>query len=235
MFDKIFRLTSSVFLILVSLSLPVVAQKTAPSPSKSPEVSSNAENTGAQDLQKTILAEINLLRKDPRAYAGFLEQMKSAMEGNIAVFSGGRRIVTKEGTAAVDEAIRVLKREKSLPVIENSPGLAKAAALQLADLKENHTLGHLGKDGSDELGRMSKFGIPGKFTGENISLYTSEAREIIIAMLIDDGLKSRVHRINLLSKQFKLAGIAYGKGKNDMVICVIDFADKFTEKPLRKE
>ena len=101
--------------------------------------------------------------------------------------------------------------------------------MQLTNLQDDISLGHFGKDGSDIENRLYKIGTPGERYSENIAYYSTDARSIVLTMLLDDGLKSRSHRKNLLSTQLNEIGIAYGIGKKDVGLCVIVFADRFTE------
>jgi uncharacterized protein YkwD len=77
--------------------------------------------------------------------------------------------------------------------------------------------------------RLAKYGSAGSKTGENIVFYTEAPRNIVLQMIIDDGVKNRMHRKNLFSPNFKLTGISFGKGKTGEGLCVINFVDSFME------
>lgn len=48
---------------------------------------------------------------------------------------------------------------------------------------------------------------------ENVSFGWGEARDIVLQMIIDDGVKSRGHRNNLFGSNFKRVGVASGEHK----------------------
>lgn len=223
-----FIVASFVTLLLAVFS--VSAQKPNPRVSKQSKELQVSKGVSESKIEQDILKEIHSLRSDPAAYAKSLIKIKSEMVGKIATMPDGKRWVMQEGVSAITESIDALNKVGKLKALEYSNGLALAARSQLANLKEDMTLGHMGKDGSDVIGRLYKFGTPGKFTAENISLYSDNGYEVIMQMVIDDGLRTRVHRLNLLSTQISQVGIAFGTGKNNVGICVIVFADKFIDR-----
>ena len=80
-------------------------------------------------LAGQVLAEINLARTAPRTYAGFLREFRGLFHGTYYLLPGSTtRMLTTEGTKAVDEAVRNLSRQKPLPPLAWSDGLAGAAA-----------------------------------------------------------------------------------------------------------
>lgn len=180
-------------------------------------------------IEQEILDEINLLRSNPQTYIKLLEEMKNEIDKNVVILPNGTRWQMSEGVTAINDAINSLKTTGKLKPYAFSSGMTKAANMQLADLQENMSLGHRGKDGGDVENRLIKFGMPGERYSENISYYVKDVRSAVLIMVIDDAFKSRNHRKNLLSTQFNQIGTAYGRGKNDVGICIVVFADTFTE------
>lgn len=180
-------------------------------------------------IEQAVLNEINAARKNPEIYVGYLQEYRKLFKGNTVYFPDFLRIETNEGTAAVDEAIGELKKILPLNALASSADLSKTANLQLGDLRENSSLGHTGKNGSNLTQRLKQFGMAGAGYAENIAYYADTARDIVLLMIVDDGVKSRAHRKTLFSPNFKIVGIAYGKGKTGEGLCVADFADSFFE------
>jgi uncharacterized protein YkwD len=146
------------------------------------------------------------------------------MSGNAMVLPGGTRIRTKEGTAAVDEAIRFLRNAQPQPPFAHSPGLSQAAADHCAD-QASGGFGH-GNTGA----RISRYGTSNGYWGENISYGKSSARDVVIALIIDDGLRARKHRKNIFNPNFNFAGAAFGRHARFGTMCSMDFAGGFAER-----
>lgn len=180
-------------------------------------------------IEQEILNEINIARQNPQAYISHLEAFKKLFQGKNVEYPE-ITMITNEGTAAVDEAINFLKKQGKLEPLTYSDGLTKPAKLQLADLLEDYSLGHTGKDGSNLPKRISRFGKYNKLASENVIDQVSNPKDIVMLMIVDDGVKSRGHRKNIFNKTFKLAGVAYGVNSSKMPVTVMVFADNFVEK-----
>ena len=82
--------------------------------------------------------------------------------------------------------------------------MVRASRDHAKDQEVSRKTGHIGSDGSTPFDRLSRYGaVPGQL-GENI-VYGNykEPVEHILSMLIDDGVKSRVHRQNLFNDSFR--------------------------------
>jgi len=192
-------------------------------------IQKSSEIKSISAIEQAVINEINTVRTDPKKYIGYLEEYEKFLRGKIVYLPGTVPLETTEGSEAIKDAIKDLKKVSKLEPLNISYGLSKAANLQLKDLMQDLALGHTGKYGSTLTQRVAKFGRIGNRYAENIAYQSDTARDFVLTMIIDDGLKSRTHRKNILSRNFKLIGVAFGKGKNDMGLCVVVFADIFTE------
>lgn len=227
------KLLCFIIVALLCPSLMISAQKTNSKPRLSKTTKTATippKNLVLTQIQQEIFDEINLLRSDPKNYAKILIEMRKDIKDNIVKLPNGTMWKMKEGISALDDAINALKTAPNVKSFIFTGGLAKAADLQLSDLKENTALGHRSKDGGDIETRLNKFGYPGVLYSENIAYHSKDAKSVILTMLIDDNFKSRSHRKNLLSPQLSQIGIVYGNGKNGVGLCVIVFADGFMER-----
>lgn len=66
-------------------------------------------------------------------------------------------------------------------------------------------------------------GKPYSHVGENCSYGYEQAIDIVISLLIDDGVKELGHRNNILSTNFNSVGISIRTHKTYRVNCVMDF------------
>jgi uncharacterized protein YkwD len=84
--------------------------------------------------------------------------------------------------------------------------------------------GHVGSDGSQPWTRMQRYTKGLTAYGEANAYGPSDARSIVIGLLVDDGVPSRGHRHGLLNPIFRYAGVSYGGHRTYGVMSVIDLA-----------
>jgi uncharacterized protein YkwD len=182
------------------------------------------------DLAVQVLEEINLARTEPRAYAGFLRVFRRQFRGKYYVLPGSTtRIQTSEGGKAVDEAIRFLSRSKPLPPLAWSDGLAAAATELAEEQGGTGATGHTGRQSHGVRERIERHGKWERLIGENIGYGPEGARNMVMQLIIDDGVPDRGHRVNTFSRDFTAAGIACGPHSRFGSMCVIDFAGGFRD------
>src|ERR1041385_3819895 len=203
----------SAFSLLICTAFPVFA------------AAKNDDSASGQ----SVIREMNLARQNPALYATFIQKLRSRMNGNLLVLPGRTRIHTREGTAAVDEAIRFLKSAQPLPPLTLSRGMSRAAADHCAD-QANGGFGHEGRDRSHAGQRIARYGTFSGSWGENISYGKSSARDVVLALIIDDGLRDRKHRANIFNPNFNFAGAAFGPHARFGVMCNMDFAGGYAER-----
>ena len=237
---SIFNIISTVGLIFVLFSTFVNAQKQKPTPKKTPPpkstvikmppVSTNAPIYTLPAPEQAILDEINAVRNDPQKYIGYLEEYRKNFKGNTVSIIGAVPMMTVEGVTAVDDAINFLKTATKLSPYSPSKGLTQSANLQLKDLMEDSSIGHKSKDGGTLTTRLDKFGSVGNIYAENITYGSKTPRDIVMLMILDDGVKSRSHRKNVFNTEFKIIGLGFGIGNKGESLSVTVFADSFKEK-----
>jgi len=162
-----------------------------------------------------LLRELNLARENPKLYATYAAESRP-----LHMIERGR---------AVDEAVKFLSKVHPLPPLTLSPGMCRAAA----DHCSEQVAGQLGHDGSDRSSpgdRISRYGSWTSTWGENISYSQKTARGVVLALIIDDGVRSRGHRKNIFSTKFNYAGAAFGPHARYRTVCTIDFAGGYAER-----
>lgn len=181
-------------------------------------------------LERQVLEELNLARTAPKAYAAHLKEFRRRFRGKEYQLPDSRtRVITSEGVAAVDEAIRVLSRQKPLPALAWSDGLAAAARDLATEQGASGDTGHDGQSSGDMRERIERHGRWQGTIGENIGYGSDTARMVVLQLIIDDGVPDRGHRANIYNKSFATAGIACGPHPRYRQLCVIDFAGGFRE------
>lgn len=162
-----------------------------------------------------VLRELNLARQNPSLYAEFVAESRP-----FHMIEHGR---------AVDEAVRFLRKTRPLPPLTLSTGMCHAAADHCAEQVEGQ-LGHEGNDRSHGGDRISRYGSWSTTWGENISYSRKTAREVVLALIIDDGVRGRGHRKNIFNPKFNYAGAAFGPHARYRTVCTIDFAGGYAER-----
>ena len=177
----------------------------------------------------SLVREMNLVRQSPSVYAGYIEQMQSQFDGKLLVLPGGTRIRTKEGKRGLDEAIRFLRHSKPQSPLALSSGMCHAAADHVAD-QAGGRRGHDGSDHSNPGSRISRYGQWSGGWAENIAYGKTNARDIILALIIDDGLPARKHRKNIFNPNFNVAGAAFGPHAVYRTVCSMEFAGGYSDQ-----
>lgn len=180
--------------------------------------------------EREILAEINLARTNPAHYLSYLEDFKKFYRGKEIKYSDGSTLVTNEGVSALEEAINFVRLQKPLPPLELRQGLILGAKDHVNDLVKTGQSGHRGSDGSMLEDRLNRYGNWSVSVGEDIVYRSRKAREDVIALIIDDGVKSRGHRKNIFKSDFHVIGLALGSSAKTPPMCVITFAGGFADK-----
>ncbi len=192
----------------------------------------NDEGSGLRlsELESGILSEMNLARSNPEKYASFVKDLRNKYRGNFIQLQR-IKIKTREGIAAVDEAIAFLDSRKPEGALKLSKGLTLGAADQVRMQGPTGRTGHEGPDGSDPGDRVNRYGKWKGMVGENIYYGSGmNARQIVMGFIIDDGVPDRGHRDTIFNPQFRLAGVACGPHKVFKTMCVVAFAAGFLEK-----
>jgi hypothetical protein len=198
----------------------------------------HALNTAAEagylsSLEKEIILEINKVRTNPKQYAeDYIVPLAKHYNRRLLFYPGDQPLLTKEGVNALNECVRDLKRQHPLSIIYPSEGLTLAARDHVNDQSKTGHTGHEGSDRSNMRNRVERYGKWEKRIAENIAYGGKTAQQIVIYLLIDDGVRDRGHRKNFLNPDFSVVGVATGSHPEYGLMSVMDFAGGFktTEK-----
>jgi uncharacterized protein YkwD len=197
--------------------------------SNSPSIHSQGKPASASNLSKyeqDLLSEINQARAHPEVYASYLEKLKPLFVGKV--YRGS--LTTKEGWAAVEDAIAFLRAAKPQPPLNTSSGLSSAASSHLKEQSGSGSTGHkTGGSGAMIEDRVKPFGSWEGGIGENLSYGNESARERLLTWLIDDGVASRGHRNRVMSSDYKVAGVCCGPHPEYQKMCVLTLAGGFMD------
>jgi uncharacterized protein YkwD len=209
----------------------------APGTVKHPGWEISALNTAAgavylSPMEKDLILEINKLRSDPARYAEeYIAPLAKHYDRRLLYYPGDKGLLTKEGVRALHECVRELKRHSPMPLVYPSRGLTRAARDHVSDQSRSGRTGHLGGDRSTLRTRIERYGEWKVRIAENIAYGGKSAKQIVIYLLIDDGIPGRGHRKNFLNPEFKMVGVATGSHPEFKQMSVMDFAGTFKSTP----
>lgn len=185
----------------------------------------------ATAFERAVVQEMSDARVSPKAYARYLRELRPYFEGTLWKRPGRTPLRTEEGVAALDEAIAFLEKTRPVGPLRYNEGLARAARLHARDIGPRGALEHVGADGSRLSDRLNRLGTWQGLISENIGTLEEDPRQLVIQLLVDDGVASRGHRHNLFNPELHQAGCGTAPHRDYRKVSVIDYADGFTLSP----
>lgn len=204
-------------LFLAGLLLPAQTSPVPPAPER------------ASAFERAVVQEMSDARVNPRRYAGHLRAYRDCFEGTLWKRPDRVPLRTEEGLAALDEAIAFLLAARPLGPLRFNEGLAQAARLHARDIGPRGGLEHVGSDGANLSARLNRLGTWHSRIAENIATYEDDPREVVIQLLVDDGVPNRGHRHTIFDPELHQAGAGSAPHKTYRKVIVVDYADGFLE------
>jgi hypothetical protein len=188
-------------------------------------------------IEKDVILEMNKARADPKKYAELyiqpiLKYNWGGPFGANSYLAPGETVYrnTQEGRNGIQACITDLSKRQSMSLLLPAKGLFLAAKDHADDTGPKGMTGHTGSDRSSMSQRINRYGTWAGGAGENISYGHNIGRNIVVQLLIDDGVSNRGHRNNILNRNFKYTGDAIGSHTQYTYLCVIDYANEYKDK-----
>lgn len=187
-------------------------------------LAADAQPPAEPGLEAQVIALINEARTNPAAYAARLRQYRGYFEDNVVLLPGSDvGLRTREGVAAVDEAIAFLARQKPVTALRSAPELDVSARELASHQALAGGTGHAAADGADAKARIKRNKGSG-LTAEVLAYAAKDAEGVVRQLIIDDGVPSRPNRKILFEDKYRRIGVACGPHLAVRSVCVIDLA-----------
>ncbi|MEI9852250.1 MAG: CAP domain-containing protein [Sphingomonas sp.] len=175
-------------------------------------------------LEIDVLVQINEVRADPAAFVERLREYRSWFQDNLVYRpTGGPVMISREGVAAVDEAIAFLERQPPLPPLSHAALLALAAQDHAEEQGAAGTMGHASLDGSTVGARVQRRGGD-IYVGEIISYGFADSFEVVRQFVVDDGVPGRGHRKQMFDNMYRYMGVGCTAHMRKGYVCVVDMS-----------
>ena len=138
-----------------------------------------------------------------------------------------------EGREAVIDLMDYLRHVQPVEKLEMDEGVAAAAKDHVEDTGLHGILGHIGHDGSNPFDRIARHTNANKGNcAESLNFGENSPLEVLIWLAIDDGVKSRGHRLNIMNPTFTRFGChqGYHSVYHSQTVCVYAGTEE-TSKP----
>jgi len=122
------------------------------------------------------------------------------------------------------ECIREMNRMVPLPALGVAAPLVRSARDHAIESGAAGLTGHQGADGSNLDARISRYAEWAGSIAENLYYGSAGAEEIVVQLLIDQGVAGRGHRRAILNPSLAVVGVAIRRHPGYGSVCVIDFA-----------
>jgi len=201
-----------VLLLALALTGPVSAQESVWSgwdPEVLQKASTAKDASYLTEEEKMVITLMNLARIDGEKFGQTFVYEWVKMNG-------------EEKSPFVKSLYRDLKKTSGLPLLYPEEDLSMIAK---GHAERSGKTGHVGHRDFEKRFKPV-LGNPYNKVGENCSYGFNTATEVVVTLLIDEGIKDLGHRRNILNPGFNSAGVAFYPHKTYRYNCVSDFGSK---------
>tara|TARA_B110000211_G_C14025937_1_gene529848 strand:+ start:303 stop:920 length:618 start_codon:yes stop_codon:yes gene_type:complete len=164
-------------------------------------------------VEKDILFFINLVRINPKKFN------ETILKPYIVKYPEHSK---KYSLSLIND----LKKGKKLNPLKPTKDLFNFAKKHALTTGRKGKVGHRSARGKSFQKRTKELIKKYSLVGENIHYGSNNALEIVIDLLIDDGIKGVGHRVNILTQEYIYCSVSIQQHKKYKYNCVIDFAGK---------
>ena len=199
----------------------------------SPKKSRRKESdTKYRKLQDDLFVELNKLRKNPKSYIPLITSQMRTIKYNNVLFRSDTplRIQTFEGKNAYEDAINFLEDQIPIPPLKLDKRLCLAALDLVNDIGPKGLVTHQDSKGLFVSDRIEQYCEWDFCANECIEVSSHNAQDVLISLLVDDGLSNRMNRKALFERVYNYVGIGCGAHRDFQVCSVLVFAGALRPK-----
>ena len=176
------------------------------------------------EIEEDIFNCHNDCRTNPHNYISKLKEILNYFKDKTYHHPYENPILTYEGTDSVEEAIQYIKSLKPLEPLQYSKEISKACRDHISDIGPKGLMSHEGSDGTNITDRVEKYCEWDGIIAENLDFGFRIGENVLMNMIIDDGVKERIQRKNIFNKEFNYIGVGAGPHKTYGICIVVGYA-----------
>ena len=176
------------------------------------------------EIEKEIFNSHNVCRNNPFSYIMKLKEITNYFKDKTYQHPYEDAIMTYEGADSIEDAISFLKALKPCGPLKYSEDISKACRDHAEDIGSNGLMSHEGSDGTNITDRIERYCEWDGIVAENLDFGFRIGENVIMNMIIDDGVKERPQRKNIFSKEFNYIGIGVSPHTIYGICVVIGYA-----------
>ena len=157
--------------------------------------------------------------------------MRTIKKNNILIKKDSNlRIQMSEGIPAYEEAINFLEQQVPVSPLNKEVKLGFAAQDLVKDIGERGVVTHKDNKGQFTSERIEKYCEWDFCANEVIEVSSKNPKDILISLLVDDGIQNRADRKALFQDTYNYVGIACGPHCEYEIVTVFVFAGGIRQK-----
>ena len=177
-----------------------------------------------EEIEQDVFNCHNECRTNPFIYITKLKEIQQYFNDKIYHHPSEDAITTEEGSDVIEEAILYLKSLKPVQELKYREEISKACRDHISDIGPKGLTDHIGSDGSNITDRIEKYCEWDGIVGENLDFGFRQGSNIVMNMIMDDGVKERCQRRNIFSKEYNYIGVGAGPHKKFGICIVVGYA-----------
>jgi len=182
-----------------------------------------------EEIEKEIFKCHNDIRVNPPSYISKLKGLLPYFTDKVYHHPLEDAITTYEGSEVIEESIQYLKSIKPVQELIYSEEISKACRDHIYDIGPKGLTNHIGSDGSNITDRIEKYCEWDGIVAENLDFGFKEGSNVVMNMIMDDGVKERCQRKNIFNQEFNYIGVGVGPHKMFGIGVVVGYAKNIRE------